>query len=109
MSLKNQIIADTAIYLNTDEFAEKITYNGTEITAVFELGETNTRGNQFSSDGQSDIASVWVSETDVPSPVNDDEVINKGKTWRVSRILEDGGGMYRLELTGNESAFLRRR
>ena len=104
MSLKDQMLGDISNFLNANEFAEEITYNGTEITAVVEIGETDTKGNTFSNDGRSDIASVWVAETDVPNPINGDEVTSKGKTWYVARVMEDGGGMYKLELIANEGA-----
>jgi len=105
MSLKTQIIADTQIFLNTDEFAEQIIYNGASITAIIEIGETNTKGNSYSSDGHSDQGFAEISVIDIPNPQEGDDIIcENGKHWRVARIVESDIAMHRLAIIANEGA-----
>lgn len=103
MTLKDQMIEDVSIFLNSDEFAEQINYNGADIIGVFIRGRELQSGNTFVSDGSADRASVWVAEADVPNPQQNDTVIRKGKHWQVARELESSPGLYHLELISNES------
>lgn len=107
MTLKDQIAADVAIFFNTDEFAEQVTYNGVSILVVPEIGETNQRGNGIVSDGRSDKAYFWVEVSEVPNPVAGDTISHLSKTWSVVRVAEGDGGMYKLECVANESPWSR--
>lgn len=105
-NLKNQMAADVAaIFLNPDEFAEEIQYNGHTILAIPEFGDTNEKGNTFSSEGSADRAFFSVSSTVVPDPLSGDEIIHNGKAWEVVRYTPDGY-MNRIECIANESAVL---
>lgn len=105
MSLKTQMTADiSAVFFSIDEFAESVTYNGSTIIAVPELGETNRKGNEFSSDGSADRATFHVKATDVPSPAAGDEITFNGVTWAVARVLESDANMHTLLCTANNSA-----
>jgi len=105
MSLKTQMTADiSAVFLSTDEFAEIVTYNGTSITAVPEIGESNQKGNEFSSEGSADRATFHVSAVDVSAPVAGDTIVCNGKTWTVARVLASDAAMHSLLCTGNHSA-----
>lgn len=104
MTHKAQMAIDTQQFLNTDEFAETVSYNGDAIAAVVERGKTRESGNTFTSEGEADRAMVWVKATDVASPVIGDViVIADGTSWEVSRILESDQAMHCLECIANES------
>lgn len=81
MSLKDVMVADTTIFLNTDEFADIVAYNGVDIKVVVEPAETQQRGNEYSNEGTADRAYIWVSATDVPEPKPLD-TINNWRQWR---------------------------
>jgi hypothetical protein len=104
------MLADRSIFLNTNELAEEVTYNGAPIIAVLERGQTLANGNIVSEgDGTSDRAVILVSESDVSNPSSRDTFTDaSGKVWRFGRILASGGGMHRIELTANESPGWRR-
>jgi hypothetical protein len=111
MTLKEQMAADVAaIFLNEDELAEQVTHNGTEILAVVELGEDRTAGNEFTGDGQSARATIWVSASDVPAPQQGDTIIRTADStsWTVARIVRSGGGMHALACVARESVGWRR-
>lgn len=120
MSLKSQIIQDsTNVFLNTEEFADIINYNGAVIKSVIEIGADRAKGNDFSSNGSSARAIFWVAAVDIECPTPGDmiriiemdflsptltvdiSVIN----WSVAKILESGGGMHALECTSSESVY----
>lgn len=102
MTLKDTIKDDVEnIFLNTEEFAELISYNGHEIKAVPNFNETNEKGNSFSSDCFSDKAFFLVSENDVPEPVAGDVIIFKSQRWQVIRYTPCHG-MNTVECIKNE-------
>lgn len=107
MTLKEQMVTDVAIFLNINEHAEEITYNGMNIIAIVDRGENMGRGNTFGSnrEGQAARAEIWVAEKDIPKPKAQDEVVFDDIEWQVARILSSGGGLHQLELIGNESAW----
>lgn len=104
MTLNERMAADVAaVFLNTAEFGDAATYNGVPVTVVTELGPDRAAGNTFTSDGQADRAVFWVRTGDVPDPATGDVIIYAGKSWRVARMLESGGGMHKLECTASEA------
>ena len=105
MSLKEQMAADvSAVFFNTDEFAETVTYNGASIVAIPEIGESNKKGNEFSGDGSADRAEFCVKATDIADPVPGDVIVHNSKSWIVVRVLESDNAMHRLLCTGSQSA-----
>ncbi len=104
-------IMQTAMFDN-DLLAEKITYNGTEILAIVELGETEKEKSpslfhqrntvQMDSDG-----GITIKEGDVANPKRGDKVIIYGKTYFVaSQVLRDSpGGNITLELRADEGGY----
>jgi len=105
MSLKTQMAADiSAVFFNASEFAETVTYNGTSITAIPEIGESNQKGNEYSSDGSSDRAEFCVKVANVADPVPGDVIVYSGKSWTVARVLESDANMHRVLCTGSQSA-----
>ena len=106
MTLKDVMESDIDdVFLNPDEFAEEIQYNGHTILAIPEFGDTNEKGNTFSSEGSADRAFFSVSSNLVPDPLSGDEIIHGGKTWEVVRYTP-ASGMNRIECIANESAVL---
>lgn len=106
MALKDQMAADVAaIFLNTSEFAESITYNGMPLLAIVELGEDRADGNEFTNEGLSARATVWISASDVPTPCQGDIIIRNSdlSRWEVARVVESGGGMHRLLCVSRQS------
>ena len=102
MTLKDQIAADVqTVFLNTDEFAEKIIYNGKSIAGLVFRGDAPGKGNVLTTDGQSDQCILRVAIDDVPSPKVGDRVTDEtGKKWIVKMILSSGAGMHRLACVG---------
>jgi len=115
MALKDQIISDLSFFFNTNEHAEVISYNGTEITAIVEIGEDNAKGNTFSQQGSSDRAFFEVQESNsivqpdgsvlevIIKPQSGDIIQYKNKTWNYAHITDQSPGTYRIECTSNES------
>lgn len=104
--------ADVPTFLNSDEFADDVVYNGCSIPAIAEIGPDAQAGNAFTgggaSDGQADRATFWVRVADVSEPAQGDTIVHLGATWTVARVLESGGGMHRLECTSREAVGWRR-
>lgn len=79
-------------------------YNGTSITAIPMIGESNQKGNEFSGDGSADRAEFSIKATDVADPVPGDVITFRGKSWTVARVLESDANMHRVLCTGSQSA-----
>ena len=103
MSIKDQIIADNTIFLNSDDFAELITYNDVKISAVIEIGDSSIEGNTFDHRGRSSVGTIEVSIIDIPVPVAGDQVVINSVDWRVARIIESDSAMHYLQITSGES------
>ena len=105
MTLAEQMIADSAIFFNLAEHGEVIAYNGVEVVAVVEPGVSRTSGNTWeTSEGTSASGYVWLSESDVASPMQGDAItLSNGTEWEVARILSTNGGVHRLEIIGNQN------
>lgn len=104
MTLKDQMNDDVSVFLNTEEFAKTVTYNGAEIKAVVVLEVDRDKGNTFSNRGQSARAVISVACADVVSPQQGDRIIGD-YDWQVARILETDEAMHKLECIANESPF----
>lgn len=105
MTLRDQLIADNAIFLNADEFAEGITYNGKPILAVVAIGDSALRGDTFEKQGLVAVGTVNVSTLDVPEPETGDSIVYNDIIWTVARILETDFAMHKLQIITGESAF----
>lgn len=102
MSLKTQIIADTSIYLNINEFAEPVTYTpkggqAVNINMVIDRGANLT--DEEEGPGVLDGALGYIGMADVIA-VNYDDVINAigpdgaAEIWMVRRIKSADCGVY---------------
>lgn len=77
---------------STDRVAETISYNGTEIPAIVEIGASLSRSdwNDAATTIEEarliDVASFSVLDTDVPDPQEGDEIVWNGDTYHVARV-----------------------
>lgn len=82
-TLKEQMTSDISVFLNEEEFAQTVTYNGTEITAMVNVEVIDRIDN----DGI--VVELTVNTTDVAKPsYRDTVVISSGLlagTWKVYR------------------------
>lgn len=108
MSLKEQLADDTALFLNSDEMAETVTYDGSAILAVVDRG-TLTRdgieGNEIATtDGTSVRAEIFVAVEDVPSPQRGDRILDSsGTSWCVMYANESDAGLHALVCVADEN------
>ena len=83
-TFREQLVRDAEVILN-GPMGETVLYEGREIRAIFRYGSTGEKGNGYSSDGSSTDGSLRVKLSDVPNPVEGDNVIIQGKRWAVVR------------------------
>ena len=104
-SLRDQIKQDFQdVFLNTDELAMAVTYNGTPINAVVTIGEDRAQRPTTEGRGSAKMGEMRVSVDDVPEPKANTDVVNiKGATWRVKKIISSNFAFHRLEITSDES------
>lgn len=97
-------------------FAEKISYNGAEISAIVEVGENelqkspggfNRRGNTVAISGSGYFT---VSTEDVPNPKRGDVIIYDSKKYYVAGIelIDSLGGSVTVKVTCDERGYLNR-
>lgn len=102
---KDQMIADSLVFLDANEFAETVTYSGTaqEIAAVVERGHTMDKGNTFATDGYSDRALITVKKSDVEGWQQGDTLTDKaGVKWEIAHLVEDNLVLITFECIANE-------
>jgi len=107
MTLRQTIIDDVAaVLLDTDEFAQAVTYTpvggaAAAITAVFEEGEEQVQDER---DGRliMRVGVLGVALADVASPARDDVAAIAGDDWTVTRVLSREYGWARLEVSRPE-------
>ena len=91
---------DTKTFLNIDEFAEKVDYNGKEITATFEERQ-NLGKDEYG--GRTALATVYIAVNDIANPEYQDKITRGNvQEWTVQKILSTDAGMYALEVTRDE-------
>ena len=83
MTLQEQITSDLAVFFDTDEFAETVSYNGSDIPAIIEYGGPGAGG-------PAKTAVIEVKVSDVANPSYRDTVVISGDTWHVYRIQSQG-------------------
>ena len=105
MNFKDVLKEDNDIFLNANEFAETILYNGIERTARFELAEQNKKGNSFDTDGYSDVQYFYVQLDKKPKIM--DEIQYNFETYQVTKIVEKDNDFYKVETVINERPFHR--
>lgn len=94
------------VFFNEDEFADKIVYNSVEMLGVYELQQTNQKGNGFDTQGSADSSYFWITLDRVPKA--GDKIEYKGTDYQVSKIVEQDSDVYKVEVTSNVSALSNR-
>lgn len=112
MTLASQIISDvTDVFLNSDEFAESVSYtpfgsSAKSINAVVEYEETVESSPQIDGRGRVKRARMYISTdaTDgVATPTNKDTVEINSADWNVVGSPESDAGMWVLSIERFES------
>lgn len=98
MTPKTQMTTDLSVFFNTDEFAEPITYAGSSITAVVEIGAAPKREDE----AHLQRAEIWIKRSDVSDPAYRDKVVIDSVTWRVLGTLMSDDDICQLELFRDE-------
>jgi len=93
------ITNDLDVILDTDEFAQTITYNGTSIKAIVKYGEERESDASVSFD-----AVITVKTSDVATPAYRDTVVIGGVTFRVfqdanNQPFKGDGYLWQIRLT----------
>jgi len=97
MALKSFLSADLSLFFNTDEFAETVSYNGQDISAIFtSYKDQEERHSDFIK------AELTVKFSDITSPQYRDKVVIDGVTWRVSDIIAYDEYIYKIEIQTDE-------
>lgn len=105
MTLKELITSDVSgRFLDDNEFAQTVAYNGQNIFGIVDYGSNYTSGSVANG------ATLIVSATDVSSPSYRDTVVIDSTTWRVyqddgSEIPGDGY-MWEIPIIRNERPVL---
>lgn len=90
------------VFLNTDEFAKAITYNGVSINAIIEYGKQKTKDSIMFD------AMITVKVSDVAVPVYRDVVVIGSDTYHVFQDNENqpsgDGYMWQIPLSKGERA-----
>ena len=107
MTLKTQIEDDLDIFLNTDEFAETISYNGSSISAIFS-SKKNLDNDTEVKGGDTSMAKaiLIVKVSDIASPAYRDTVIRSNVTWKIRDIEFGDGYIWKLNIYRDERPVL---
>lgn len=92
MTLKTQMTSDLATFFNTDEFADTVSYNGSDILGVVDFGEDLNE----QTDGLQALATLFVKKSDVADPNYRDTVVINSVTWHVSNVQEGDSDVWKL-------------
>jgi len=101
MTLAEQLTTDLSVFFDTDDFAQPITYNGSDILAIVDYGMDASGENART-------ARIVVKVADVPSPAYRDPVVIGSDTWRVFRdpgkevAVKGDGHVWELSLVRDE-------
>ena len=104
MSLKDQIAADIdAIFLNTDDFADKVTLNGITLKCVIDDDRLLNRTDLQAKGVYLGERLIFVKASDLPGkPAVGARIELNGKPWFVSNVTENMG-MYEIRIGANKT------
>ncbi len=103
MILKQQMADDLSRFFNTEEFAETVNYNGSNVIAIFAYKrDLDAEGN----DTTMAKGILIVRASDVANPTYRDTVIVNSVTWRVRDIEYGDGFIWKLNLYRDERPIL---
>ena len=103
MSVYPIIAGDWAIL--AADWGEEMTYNGQPVTGIYEDWNDRIVGNSYGPAGQITLGWFWFSAQDVPNPTNGDLISYRGRVWRVERLLETNGGVFKLQASTGEGVW----
>jgi hypothetical protein len=103
MTLASQMTTDLAVFFNTDEHAQAVTYNGASITGI--VGHEKLMAEDGSVKRQKVL---WVQASDVAAPAYRDTVVIGSDTWYVGPEdeHEEQGAAWKLPLYHDERPIL---
>lgn len=96
MTFLAQLHEDMAHMLDTDVFAETVTYNGAAISAVIIIKESAQVEGKHNK--MVDTAEAFVRVADVAEPAYRDTIVADGRTWNVAKTLDSDTAGHRLAL-----------
>ena len=108
MSFKTQIATDLDVFLDTDEFAQEITYAGGTVNAIVILDDLTPELGAASNQGL-----IYIKISDLSSaPSYRDSVVTDGATWKVFQDESDAAyyvseGMYVVNIYKDERVRIR--
>jgi len=103
MTLKTAMASDLGLFFNTDDFAETVTYAGSDIIAIPDYDEAKkTIAGKTPMEGVGDYAFLAVKQSDVATPAYRDSVIINTITWRVAKIDSGDGFVWNLIIKKDE-------
>jgi len=103
MVLTDAFTSDTAVFFDTDEHAQTVTYAGSEIAAVVDYGERlgDVGG------GKRTEARLFIKVSDVAEPAYRDVVVIGSNTFYVQNRIAGDGYIWELEIARDERPELR--
>jgi len=103
MTLKTVMESDLTLLFNLDEFAETITYEGSDVKAIIDYDDAKrTIVGKTLLEGVGDYAFLSVKQSDVSNPVYRDTVLIDAITWRVVKIDSGDGFVWNLIIKKDE-------
>ena len=98
MTLKTQMATDLAVFMNTDEFADSVTYAGATISAVVIEEES-----EMTAERTVKRATLFVKESDVSAPAIYDAVEIDSSMWNVIQVPKKAeAGLWKLGIEADE-------
>jgi len=102
MTLKTNIAADLSAFFNEDEFAEEVTYAGSDITALVFYAENPAK----ESGSTVQKATLFVKVSDVATPAYRDAIVIGSDTWYMQSRLNGDGYVWELAIERDERPIL---
>lgn len=101
MTLAAQMTTDLSVFFDTDEHAQTVTYDGSDITAIVDY---ETLLSEQASGAVKRQKVLWVKVSDVSAPAYRDTVVIGSDTWYVGRESkhETDGYTWKLPLYRDE-------
>jgi hypothetical protein len=98
MTFATDINSDLSVFFNTDEFAEEVTYAGTDINALIYYGERlDERSGALVS-----TCTLSIQVSDVTTPAYRDTVVIGSATWTVTKINNGDANIWEITAEKDE-------
>lgn len=103
MAVYSTIASDWVIL--AADWGEEMEYNGASVIGIYEDWNDRIVGNSYGPAGQITLGWFWFSAQDVPDPQNGDTILYRNRLWRVERLLETNGGVFKLQASTGEGVW----